>query len=328
MDEVILGIDIGGTKILTGLVASDGRVIDRIKEKTDPDAAPEMSMNQIAASVHSLLNKNGLSIQELKGVAAGCPGPLDFSRGMIPQTPNLNWTGFEIRQALSDKLQCPVFLDNDANMAALGEYCYGEGKGCKHLLYMTISTGIGGGIILDGEVYRGTDGGAGEFGHMVVNPFGPNCRCGGTGCLEAVASGTALARDAQILIDEGKGQGIAKCCMNQPVTARAVGEAARQGDEDALDLIKRASMYLGMALSSLVNVFNPEKIVLGGGVAIGMQDLLLGSLRSYIKEHVFSLHQKKLGVEITSMGEEGVLLGCAAAVFNNRILLGKECERT
>ncbi len=314
MEKLILGIDIGGTKILTGLLTPDGRIVDRIRENTGPSASPEDALDRIALTIDTLLGRNGISVKDLAGCAAGSPGPIHFKSGTLIQTPNLNWDGLKLRDELSKRMGRPVILDNDANMAALGEYYFGNTRGCRHLLYMTVSTGIGGGLILDGEVYRGTAGGAGEFGHMILQTTG-DCACGGKGCLETLASGTALAKKAQALVQSGRGRGILQVSHGQEITARSVGEAVRQGDPEAAEILHEAVKYLGMAIGSLINIFNPGRVILGGGVSLGMADLILEPVRNFTAGQVFRLHRESVQIEITTLGENNGLLGCAAAVL-------------
>lgn len=316
MQEYILAVDIGGTKILTGIIARNGQILLRLKEPICMTGNPQEVMMQISRMAEQMMRKLNIEPQDIIGVGAGVPGPLDYEKGIVEDSPNLRWKKFMIREALSKCLGLRLMLDKDTNVAAWAEKVYGTGRDCSHFIYMTISTGIGGGIFTDGKILHGRSGGASEIGHMMVEPNGRKCGCGRCGCLEAVASGTALSLDAQELIKQGGGEKIAALCSKgQAATPYELGMAARQGDPEALKIIRRAADYLAIGTANLVNIFNPEKVIIGGGVGTGLQDLLLPRIRDYVNASVFSLHRRNLSIEATPLGEDIVLLGCAAMVL-------------
>lgn len=319
MEKYILAIDIGGSKILTGILTPDGTILLRQKEATCSTGHPDEVVAQISRMTEQMMCKLNIRSQDLIGVGAGVPGPLDYERGMVMDTPNLPWKEFKIREALSNTLGIRLWLDKDTNVAAWAEKVYGAGRDCSHFIYVTISTGIGGGIVTDGNILHGQAGGASEIGHMMVEPNGRRCGCGRCGCLEAVASGTALSLDAQEMIRQGGGKKIAAFCgEGQEATAYELGLAARQGDPEAIGIIQRAADYLAIGTANLVNIFNPGKVIIGGGVGTGLQDLLLPTIRDYVKTHVFPLHRRNLSIEATPLGEDIVLMGCAAMVLADR----------
>jgi glucokinase len=201
------------------------------------------------------------------GIAS--PGAVDAINGVVPGAPQLpGWRDVPIVEMMAERLGMPVWLENDANAAALGENRYGAGKGTKNMLYMTVSTGVGGGIIIDGDLYRGTRGAAGELGHVIIDYDGPPCGCGGNGCLESLISGTAIAREGERLIDEGKAPELTKLrAVEGAVTAEMMSRAVKAGDEAVAEYAGRVGMFLGVALASYVNIFNPSAIVIGGGVS-------------------------------------------------------------
>jgi glucokinase len=316
MQELIIGIDIGGSKILSGIVNREGRILARKKEATPLNCSPGEVLDGITVTVKELMQELGAGWQDILGVAVGAPGPLDYFNGIIKDPPNLGWREFPLREELSKRLGKQLLLDNDANMAALGEMQFGRSKDCTHLIYMTVSTGIGGGIIIDGKVYHGKDGGAGELGRMrILAEQGP----GGSGRaqnLEDLASGTALAHEAQELIKQGRGQGISALCPEGTIiTAREIGAAARGGDREAREMIERAGCFLGIAIANLVNIFNPERIILGGGAGLGLQDFLLQPIQNAVHQWVAPSLNNNLKIEFSTLGEDIGLLGCAAAVL-------------
>lgn len=316
MRELVVGVDLGGTKILSGLVTREGRILKKIKQPTHSERGTVDVLDRICISIKELLTNVGAVPDEIIGMAVGAPGPLYYPQGIISSTPNLRWINLDLKTELDRRLGRPVVVDNDANMAALGEYYFGRYQSCRNLLYMTVSTGIGGGIIIDGHIYRGSKGGAGEFGHMVVEPDGNICGCGRRGCLEAVASGSAIAGKARQLIEQGKGLAIQKLTPAKGmITAREVGEAARQGDLEARLIIDQVVEWLGLGISNLVNIFNPDVVVLGGGVALGLKDLLLEPVSTYVRTHIFALQGQSLQLVVSSLEEDAGLLGCAVSVL-------------
>ncbi len=319
MGDFILAIDIGGTKVLTGILNRDGRILVRQKEATCSTGRPEEVLEQISRMVEQMMSKLNLQPKDILGTGVGVPGPLDYVRGVVEDSPNLRWSRFMIRDELSKRLGTKLLLDKDTNVAAIAEKVYGMSKECRHFIYITISTGIGGGIISEGKILHGQLGGAAELGHMLVDPGGRRCACGRQGCLEAVASGTALAQDVKELIIRGGGQNIlALCEAGQVATAYELGLAARQGDAEATAVVSRAADYLAIGVANLVNIFNPERVIIGGGMGTGLQDLLLPRIREYVFTNVFPLHKRNLIIEATQLGEDIVLFGCAAMVLHDQ----------
>jgi len=318
--DCILAVDIGGTKVLAGILSRDGRILVSRKEPVCAIGCPEEVLKQIFRMFQQMMNTIGINSQNILGTGVGVPGPLDYVRGVVENSPNLRWLSYPIRDELSKRLGTKLLLDKDTNVAALGEKKYGMSRNCSHFIYITISTGIGGGIVADGKILHGQIGGASELGHMLVAPGGRRCACGRVGCLEAHASGTALSLDAKELIARGKGQNILTfCARGQAPTAYELGLAARQGDAEAIALINRAADYAAIGVANLVNIFNPERIVIGGGVGIGLQDFMLPRIREYVFANVFPLHKRNLAIEATQLGEDIVLLGCASMVLHDQL---------
>lgn len=319
MAKFIIGVDLGGSKILSGIADQEGRIINKIKQPTNPQNGAADVLERICLSIHRLQQGVGVQSGEIEAIVVGAPGPVYYPQGIISDAPNLGWRYLDLKRELGLRLGREIVVDNDANMAAWGEYYFCYHKSCRNLLYMTISTGIGGGIIINGRIYRGSTGGAGEFGHMVIDPYGITCGCGRRGCLEALASGTAIAREARQLIDQGQGRAIMAASPGSGViTAREVGEAARQGDPEALAIIYRVIEWLGQGIANLVNIFNPEIVVVAGGVGVGLQDLLLEPLTATVKANVFKMHGEKLKITVSNLGEEIGLLGCIAFALDSR----------
>ncbi|MDD4562685.1 MAG: ROK family protein [Syntrophomonadaceae bacterium] len=321
MRELVVGVDLGGTKILAGIVDTNGTILGKKRVPTPVGADPDQVLDVIIDCATELLRVCRVKEEEIRGIAVATPGPLSFPEGVVRDSPNLGWERVNFKEELIRRTGRPVIVEKDTNMAALGEYYFGRQRGCGDLLYITVSTGIGGGIICAGKLYRGHLGGAGEVGHMVVEAGGAACNCGRRGCLEALASGSAITRRLDEMVKQGQGQGILNCTTagEQP-GPRELGIAARQGDEEARLLLTQVAEYLGIGIANLVNIFNPRAVILGGGMMLGLKDLLLAPVQNYVYEHVFNLNREDLIIECTSLDDDIVLYGCVAAVLK---LLGQ-----
>lgn len=263
--RLAIGVDLGGTHVRAGLVSSDGQVLRRHAERTRHDGGAEGVIKQIVDLVKRL-TKEGT---ELAGVGVAVPGPVDVTTGVVRFAPNLpGWREIPVRDILRERLGLPVHVGNDANLAALAEHRFGAGRGVRHMIYVTVSTGVGGGIIVDNRLLLGQRGYAAEIGHHTVKEGGPRCSCGNIGCLEALASGTAIAREARVAVARGDQTVLAEWCDGDiwRIDAAMVVRAAEAGDAVAARILDEAGHYLGVGLLNLLHIFNPERIVMGGGV--------------------------------------------------------------
>jgi glucokinase len=266
-NKLYAAIDLGGTKIYTVLADSQGAILAAARLPSAAALGPDAVMQQMAVSVGTVLDEAQLNREDVLAVGVCAAGFFDWQEKVMVSSPNLpGFSGVALEKRLSSLLGLKVLAENDANAAALGEARLGAGRGCSEVVYVTVSTGIGAGLIINGRIYRGGRGFAGELGHMVVKPDGPVCGCGRRGCLEAVSSGTAIARAAKEAVNQGAAT-ILKTAADGQLTAPAVFAAASQGDAVALSVLQHAVHYLGMGLVNVVNMFNPEVIVIGGGVA-------------------------------------------------------------
>ena len=267
-ERYVAGVDLGGTKIRTALAGAGGQVLAETEVPTEAAGGVRHVVERVLYTLELVQREAGVERRQLAALGVGVPGPLDPASGVVYTAPNLGWQDVPVRTILEEKTGIPVYLENDADLAALGEYAWGAGRGAENMVYVTVSTGIGGGLILNGRLYRGSLGGAGEIGHTVVLPDGPPCRCGKRGCTEALASGTAIARRAVELVEGGFGRGILAAAGGrvEGITAAAVAAAAAAGDGEALFLMKEAARYLGVALANVIVLLSPSLVVLGGGV--------------------------------------------------------------
>ncbi|TFG47157.1 MAG: ROK family protein, partial [Dehalococcoidia bacterium] len=289
MKEVpeIIVADLGGTKVLAGTVGADGKLNHRIKRESKGGG----NLEEILANLYAALDEVLATSSTLPvAVALASAGAIDLNKGVVTHSPNMMAVnGAPLRALLSKRYNLPAIMLNDASAAALAEHRVGAGKGSRHMIFLTVSTGIGGGIIIDNKLYQGADGTAGEFGHTTIDIDGPPDTCGGFGCLEQNASGTAIARNAVKLLSEGRQSILSKVLNEQGVVTSAdVAEAARQGDALAQEVFNEAIRRLGIGIASMVNVFNPEIIVIGGGVS-QTGDLLFAPVRRFVAEHAYKL---------------------------------------
>src|SRR5881398_2227571 len=283
----VVGIDIGGTNIVAGTVAEDGsELLGLVSEPTFPEQGADAVMTRIVKLTRaSMAAARG---KDIAGVGIGSPGPLDTKTGVVLLTPNLGWTNFPLRDRITEALGLPATLDNDANCAIFGEWWRGAARGAQHVVGLTIGTGIGGGIVLDGEIYRGASDIAGEIGHMTIDLNGRRCKCGNYGCLEAYASGPAIAARAIEGIEAGADSSLPRYVNGDlaRITAQIVYEAAHDGDEYAREVVKDTAKFLGAGVASIINIFNPEVVVVCGGVTLA-GDRLFEPLRAEVRRRAF-----------------------------------------
>lgn len=310
-----VAIDLGGTTIKFGLVNEMGEILHRLELPTPVKEGGDAIVHAMADGVYKLLNQYGAHKDEILGVGLGAPGYLDKEAGVVMRAPNLGWYRYPVKQKMEELLGLPVLADNDANLAAVGEAWKGAGEGARNLIMVTLGTGVGGGIIINGEVISGTNGIGGEIGHMVVNPKGIQCGCGLTGCLETESSATAIKRKVATAIEQGASSSLASLWKKEGhVSAKAVAEAAMNGDELALKVLDEVAYYMAFGLGSLINALNPEKILLGGGVS-GSGDLLIQPLHTHLKGFALPEALEVLVIDIATLGNDAGMIGAAGQVF-------------
>jgi len=287
----VLGIDIGGTNLVVGSVAEDGsRIVAAASEPTHAEAGAKDVLERLVNLADRAIaaTRKEVSGAEILGVGVGAPGPLDTKRGIVLLTPNLGWVNLPLRQIIHDRLGLPAALDNDANCAVLGEWWVGAARGARHAIGITIGTGIGGGLILEGKLYHGASDVAGEIGHTTIDTEGRRCKCGNYGCLEAYASGPNIALRAVEEIEAGAVSRLPTLVGGDlsKITAQTVYQAAQDGDDLALEVVNDTARFLGVGIGNLLNVFNPEVVVVCGGVTAA-GDHLFVPLRREIARRAF-----------------------------------------
>lgn len=303
-----LGIDIGGTKTMVAVAGDDARIDAQARIDTPRDLGPGAVLSAIEAVLRRLIEETGAD--DIRAIGIGCGGPLDRIRGSILTAPNLpGWENLPLAGFFADAFGAPAYLDNDVTLAALGEAREGAGQGIDHFAYFNIGTGIGGGIIVDGKVYRGC-GNAGEFGHQVILPDGPPCLCGKRGCLEALASGTSIGRRTRELLEDDPGSLILQLAGSADrVTAEHAAKAAREGDPLALRVWAETGEYLGLGVANVVNILNPRKVILGGGVIARSGDLLFDTIRRTVRDRGMTQLADDVEIIPAELGDQAGIVG-------------------
>ncbi|MCP4539090.1 MAG: ROK family protein [Chloroflexi bacterium] len=316
-EQLVIGIDLGGTKISTALVNCSGGIVARDYRRTEAAEGQQAVVARMLDAARKVMAQSGVTRSQVAAVGIAAPGPLEIETGTTMSPPNLpGWKGVPLRQLVEDGLGITAFLEKDTNAAALGEFHFGAGRGTKHMIYVTASTGVGSGLILDGKLYYGADGMAGEIGHTTVAPDGPLCGCGNRGCLESLASGTAIAHRARERVARGVPTHIIDLVENDTdrITAELVARAAAQGDTEAREILAKAMNYLGIGVANLVNLFNPQLIVIGGGLThIGEE--LFDLVRNAIVRHAFPRPAQTVRVVRAELGDQVGILGTAAVAL-------------
>jgi glucokinase len=296
-----------------GIVTPEGKVLKKVQYRTDISKGGLALFERLVSNLKDLVQENFKESNQLIGIGIGVAGPIDMKKGLIMEPPNLpGLKGFPLRDFFREKISSPIAIENDANAFTLGEGWVGAAKGCKHYCGITLGTGVGGGIVVAGKILHGVEGMAGEVGHMVINPKGPLCGCGGRGCLEVYASGTGIRRMALEAIEKGKGKGILKWSGGDPqqMTSENIFEAAQSGNVTAKRIFNEMGKYLGLGLVNLIHLFNPEKIVIGGKVSRAW-DYFIGSVMEVVQERSMKGPREKLQIVKAECGDDAGMLGAA-----------------
>ncbi len=309
--QTVFAADLGGTHLRAGLVERSGAILQQVKHDTPHGNKPEGIVDALTRAADSM---NVSRRSDVVAASIMVPGSVDKQRTTVVQSPNLPCLdNFGLKLALEETLRLPVLLENDANAAAVGEMWMGAARGARNVICVTLGTGVGGGVILDGKLWRGTDGSAGEIGHSTVEPFGgPQCKCGNTGCLEMFASATAIVRMTREALDSSA----ESVLRNEILTAKNIYEAGCAGDELAIEIFQRAGRYLGVCLANLINILGPEVIVIGGGVADGW-DLFESAMREQIRHRAFPSLSQHVKIQKAECGDNAGLLGAARLAFDS-----------
>lgn len=318
MNEVIAGIDIGGTKIAVALENLNGEKVASRRLPTQTEIGARAIIENVFRAITEMLAENRV---DLAAVGIGCPSPLDIEKGLVMSPSNLrDWDNFPIVKLFGERFNIPVVLDNDANTAALGEYVHGAGRGFKNIIYITVSTGIGGGIIINGEIFHGVGAGAGEIGHTIVQPDGIRCNCGSTGCLETICAGVHIARRARERLANGEPSIMREMTANiSKITAKTVVEAMRRNDKPAIEIWDETCRYLAVGIANSITLLAPEAVVIGGGIAAATGEILFEPLQRLVPQFVSMVPADRINILPAELGSESGV--CGALVLAKKAYL-------
>ena len=310
--QVLVGIDLGGTSIKVGLVSPAGELLAEQRAPTDVPAGPARAAERMVALAGGLLAARGLSGKDVLACGIGSPGPLSTRTGCIVKTPNLvGWDGFPLAPRVAEGLGVPAYLEGDANAACWGEHWAGAGRGVSDMVMITLGTGVGGAVILRGELVRGIDDTGGHIGHTPVEPGGARCGCGNRGCLEAYASAPSTVRRFREAVRRGEKSALVP---REDLAAREVFEAAQAGDQLARRIIELTGWYVGVVLGGLANVLNPELACVSGGM-MAAGEMLFAPMREAVLEHSFPLPGRRLRIVPARLGESAGIIGAAGCAL-------------
>ena len=313
MNETYVGIDVGGTNIKIGLFDSELKLICKTSITTNADMGPEIVINNMAQTVEELIAEAGLSLQDVVAIGIGTPGPAKYSEGIIIRSTNMpKFKNVPICRMLNEKLGAPVVFDNDANVACWGEYTVGAGKGVKDIVFFTLGTGIGGGIVSDGELLHGCDENGAELGHMIIHPDGRSCNCGQKGCVEAYASADSTARRATEAVEAGAESSLKKVLDEKgKITSKDVYTHLAAGDKLAKEITDGTAKALAITCINMLHTTEPKRIIFTGGM-IAAGDALLNRIQDFFDEHIWTLKKETVEICFATLGEDTGIIGAAA----------------
>jgi glucokinase len=306
-EVAVLGIDIGGTKLAAGVISPRGQVLSYQRMPTPPDRDAEGLFNAVVGLAEAVRSRSRLSVAAL---GVGCGGPMAYPEGVVSPLHISCWRDFPLRARLAESLGLPTTLDNDAKAFAIGEALFGAGRGSRALLGMVISTGVGGGVVVDGQLLHGATGNAGHIGHTLISLSGPRCACGARGCLTAYSSGTGMAARAASALERGSSSSLSELPAGQ-ISGQTIAAAARSGDILSRRLLRDAANALARALVDAANILDLDRVVLGGGL-VGAADLWLAPLREVARRRTRFLLARDLDIRVSELGEHAGVIGAAA----------------
>jgi glucokinase len=309
MPSLVIGVDLGGTNIKVGLITEEGRVVGRRNVPTGSDGGPKAVAARICGAARECVELSGAQQADLRGVGVGSPGTINLAEGVVEFSPNLpGWRNIPLRALIQDDLALPCVLDNDANVAALAEQWVGAGRGADSLVLLTLGTGIGGGIVLDGRIWHGAGGVAGEIGHMCIEPEGRPCPCGNRGCFERYASATGMVLSLREAVEAGAQTPLT--ARLESVTARDISQAAVAGDAVAAQVLERTARYLGLGVSNLMHILNARVFAFSGGVTAA-GERLMAPLMDEMTKRTLEASRRNVRVCFAELPNDAGIIGAA-----------------
>lgn len=319
MPNYAIGVDLGGTKILSGLInTATGEVVYTSKRKTRTELGSEQVLQRIIDSIKKILESSGVDKKDIKAIGIGAAGQVNRSEGILISAPNLDCVNVELKKILEQTFKIPVFVGNDVEVATIGEMTFGAGKDCNSVVCIFVGTGVGSGIVHDGKIYHGSTGTAGEIGHIIVQPNGRACGCGGNGCLEAYASRTAISKKIQASIKKGQDSILKEFFLEDPnfkIRSKHLKSALANDDMLVINCMTEAAEYLSIGLASVVNFYNPERIILGGGMVEAVDFFFEMVIRS-VKAKCLPVPANSIDLHRTMLGDNSGIVGAACMAMS------------
>ena len=314
-DTYNICLDVGGTKVLGAIFNEKREIVYRLKKRSKSEGDSSANIEKVIIDVvEEMIDKAGIKNSDIHAIASCAPGVIDQDRGIVLFTPNLPWRDYDIRSAMESKFNVPFYIGNDVNLGVLGEYKYGAARGYKNVVGLFVGTGVGGGLILNGELYTGHQFKAAEFGHMVLNTEGPLCNCGQRGCLETFSSKQGMTAYIRQQISRGRDSLMAEAVRDGIFRSKALKKALAAKDPVAAEAVDRACHYLAVGTGNLINAFSPDLVIYGGGVIEAMGDLFLGKILSEVDRYCMPAIRSTVDIRIASLGDDSILYGGLAMI--------------
>jgi glucokinase len=308
-------LDIGGTKVLGVVFNSKKEIVFRLKKKTKSGGDSSDNIEQLIINVvKELIDASGIKADKINAIAAGAPGVINQETGVVLFSPNLPWRNYNIKKPIEKEFGCPFYIGNDVNVGVLGEYKYGACKGYKNVVGLFVGTGMGGGLILNGELFTGNKFKAAEYGHMILDPEGPLCNCGQRGCLEAFSSKQGMSAYIRQQVSRGRKSSMAESVENGVFKSKVLKSALAEGDSVAVEAVDRACHYLAVASGNLVNTFSPDVVVYGGGVIEAVGDIFLEKILSEVDRYCMPSIRETVEFKKAALGDDSILYGALSMI--------------
>ena len=310
-----LCLDIGGTKVLGVVFNSKKEIVYRLKKKTKAGGDSSENVEEVIINVvKELISASGIKKSDIHAIAAGAPGVINQETGIVLFSPNLPWRNYNIRKPIEDEFGCPFYIGNDVNVGVLGEYKYGSAKGYKNVVGLFVGTGMGGGLILNGELFTGNKFKAAEYGHMILDPEGPLCNCGQRGCLEAFSSKQGMSSYIRQQVSRGRKSSMSEAVSTGVFKSKILKNALAEGDAVACEAVNRACHYLAIASGNLVNTFSPDVVVYGGGVIEAVGDIFLEKILAEVDRYCMPSIRETVEFKKAALGDDSILYGALSMI--------------
>lgn len=310
-----LCLDIGGTKVLGVIFNSKKEIVYRLKKKTKAGGNSSENVEEVIINVvRELISSSGIKKTDIHAIAAGAPGVINQETGVVLFSPNLPWRNYNIRKPIEEEFGCPFYIGNDVNVGVLGEYKFGAAKGYKNVVGLFVGTGMGGGLILNGELFTGNKFKAAEYGHMILDPEGPLCNCGQRGCLEAFSSKQGMSSYIRQQVSRGRKTSMAEFVADGVFKSKALKNALAEGDDVAREAVNRACHYLAIASGNLVNTFSPDVVVYGGGVIEAVGDIFIEKILSEVDRYCMPSIRETVDFKKAALGDDSILYGALSMI--------------